>query len=135
MKLIAALSKFLRKIGVCGNAGVIVGMLAGGALSLLDLLQDPLVLSDAQALRMWAILALFGWLVLLFVFVAFVRWPLSSVIIPTLVNAVLVSAVTLYVSRALDLFQWAWLIGFLVGVLLGFLLCRLYKYSAKGVAP
>jgi hypothetical protein len=139
MKLIATLlawfSTFLRRIGVCGNAGVIVGLLTGGALWFLDFLHEPLVLSDPDALRMWGILALFGWVALLFVFLALVRWPFSSIVIPTLVNAVLVSGITLYGSRALGLFAIAWLLGLLIGALLGFLLCRLYKYSTRRVAP
>ena len=133
-RLVAWLAPYLRRIGVCGNAGVIVGLLTGGALALLDFLANPLVLSGPEALRAWAILALFGWLVLLFVFRALVRWPLGTIVVPTLVNAVLVSGITLYLSRALELFPWAWLLGFLVGMALGLLLCRLYRYSAKGYA-
>jgi hypothetical protein len=131
-RLVAWLSQYLRRIGVCGNAGVIVGLLAGGAIALLDFLENPLVLANPAALRVWVILALFGWLVLLIVFRAFVRWPLATIVVPTLVNAVLVSGLTLYVSRALGLFPWAWLLGFVIGLLLGLLLCRLYRYSVKG---
>jgi hypothetical protein len=133
-RLVAWLSRYLRRIGVCGNAGVIVGLLAGGAIALLDLLKHPLVLSNPEAVRTWVILALLGWLVLIVVFVGFVRWSLASVVVPTLVNAVLVSGITLYLSRALGLFPWAWLLGLVVGMVLGLLLCRLYRYSVKGGA-
>lgn len=133
-RLVAWLSRYLRRIGVCGTAGVIVGLLAGGAIALLDLLKHPLVLSNPEAVRTWVILALLGWLVLIVVFVGFVRWSLASVVVPTLVNAVLVSGITLYLSRALGLFPWAWLLGLVVGMVLGLLLCRLYRYSVKGGA-
>jgi hypothetical protein len=129
-KLVRWLAGFLRRLGVCGNAGVIVGMLAGAALMLLDFVDGfALVLSASETLRVWAALTLFGWLALLFIFKAFVRWPLAAVAVPTLVNAALVTFVTVYVSRALDVYEWAWLIGLLAGMLIGFLLCRLYHFA------
>ena len=132
-KLVKWLAGHLRRLGVCGNAGITVGLTAGGALVLLDFAEGgALVLSDAEALRVWAILALFCWLVLLFLFKVFLRWPLASVAVPTFINAVLVTAITVYVSRALDLYPWAWLIGLLAGMLVGFLLCTLYKRLARG---
>jgi hypothetical protein len=132
--MISWVKRFLRRVGVCGNAGAIVGILAGGALALLDFLEAPLVLADPDALRVWAILALFGWLVLLFVFRAFVRWPLASVALPALVNAILVAGLTVYLARALDLYPLAWLLGWLLGILVGFLLCRLSRLFRKEAA-
>ena len=129
-KLVKWLAGLLRRLGVCGNAGIIVGMLAGTALMLLDFVEGfALVLSASEALRVWIILTLFGWLALLFIFKVFVRWPLAAVAVPTFVNAALVTFITVYVSRALDLYPWAWLIGLLAGMLIGFLLCRLYHFA------
>ncbi len=129
--LVAAIARRLRPLGVCANAGLIVGILTGGALSLIDFLEGPLALSLAEALRFWAITALFGWLTLLFIFVALVRWTLSSVALPALLNAVLVSGLTVFLCRALALYGWAWLVGILVGIAIGLLLCRLSRLLAR----
>ena len=63
-------------------------------------------------------------------FVAFVRWSLASVVLPALVNSVLVTGLTLYATRALGLYAWAWVLGILAGMSTGFLLCRLYNRVA-----
>jgi hypothetical protein len=132
-RLVKWLGAFLRKLGVCGNVGIIIGMLAGTALTLLDLKEGgALVLSNADAVKVWALLVLVCWLAVLFFFKVFVRWPLASVAVPTLVNAVLVVGLTVYLSRALDAYFWAWLIGLLAGMLIGFLLCTFYKRLVRG---
>jgi hypothetical protein len=101
-------------------------------MSVLDLIHGPLSLSDAETFQIWLSLAIFGWLALIFIFTVFVRWTASSVALPALVNSGLVTAVTVLVTRATGLFPLAWLIGMLAGILVGFLLCTLYKRVAKG---
>jgi hypothetical protein len=122
-KLINAIARLLKRLGTCGNAGLIVGMLTGGLLALLDFLDGPLAPTLTQIIRLWLVTALFGWLVLLAIFVGLVRWRFSAVALPSLVNAVLVAGLTLLICQALGAFAYAWWIGILVGLLVGRLLC------------
>jgi hypothetical protein len=126
------LGPWVARLGVCAIAGIIVGMLTGGAVALVDWLHGPLALTNAELLRFWALTALFGWLVLLFVLVVLSRWSFASVALPALVNSVLVSGLTLILCRATGLYAWGFWIGILAGLLVGLILCGLYRLIAKG---
>jgi hypothetical protein len=138
MRTITALFKFpsryTKRLGVCGNAGLIVGAIAGGILALLNFLRGGnMALTGAEVLYIGLMLTLFGWLTLLFILGALVRYPISSVAVPTFVNALLVCLLTTYVSNYSGLFVIAWLIGILVGILVGYLLCAIYKRLASAI--
>lgn len=124
--------RLLARIGVCGNAGMIVGIVTGFALTLLDLIEEGLELTAQDALLLWLITAGFGWLMLLFVFVVLVHWTLDSVVLPTVVNSLLVTGLTVLICWVAELFPIAWLVGVLVGLLIGFLLCSLYRFARRG---
>ena len=125
------LTTLLARLGVCGGAGVAVGVITGFILTVLDLIEDPLELSGLEAVATWLLLAGLGWLALIVVFTVFVRWTAASVAVPALVNSTLVTALTVVVARAAGLFTVAWLIGILAGALVGSLLCRLYNRAGK----
>ncbi|MCX5238882.1 hypothetical protein OG824_27135 [Streptomyces prunicolor] len=127
----AWLSALFDRLGVCGNAGVAVGVITGFILSVLDLTEDSLAPSLTEAIEIWLILAAFGWFVLLILFTVFARWNAKSVATPALVNSVLVTALTVLVTWLTGLFSLAWLIGILAGMLIGFLLCTLYRRVVK----
>lgn len=120
-----------RKLGVCGNAGIAVGAVTGLILSVLGVVEEPLEPSLTETIQIWLILALFGWLALLFIFTIFMRWTISSVAIPALANSTLVTALTIVVTRVTGLFSFAWLIGILMGALVGLLLCILYRRGTR----
>jgi hypothetical protein len=130
-KLIAPflwLKPLLDRIGVCGIAGVIAGSAAGLMLTLLDLLHEHmLVLDPVERIRVALALTLFAWLWVLFVFVCLARYRLSSVVVPTFLNALIVCLLTVQIAHLLGLYWLAWLIGLLVGLLVGMLLCAFYK--------
>ncbi|MEA3041267.1 MAG: hypothetical protein QOC65_756 [Sphingomonadales bacterium] len=115
----------LQRLGVCANAGLLVGMVAGGLLALLHLLHGLHEMDAGDAFRVWLLLALSGWLTLLFVFVVLARWRLAAVAGAALVNSALVTAVTVYVCWLLDLYADVILIGIVAGMTVGLLLCRL----------
>jgi hypothetical protein len=121
------LASLLRSLGTCGIAGLIVGSVCGALLGLLDFLEGPLAPSTAELWRMWLLLALFGWLVLLFVLCGLARLTKVSVALPALVNSALVTALTIFLCGLLNAWGWGWLIGVLSGILVGALLCGLYR--------
>lgn len=130
--LVRRVAPLLQPLGVCGNASLIVGILVGGAIALIDFVEGPLAPSASQLWRIWAIGALFGWFVLVMLFVALLRWSLSTVVTPALVNAFLVSGLTVSLCRALDAYAWGLWIGIVSGVVIGLLLCRLYGFAVRG---
>jgi len=130
LRLLARLSRALARLGVCANAGLLVGMMTGGLLFLMNFLEGLLALSLVEALQFWALAAALGWLVLLFVLVALARWTFASVAAPALVNSLLVSGLTIFLCRAFALYAWAWWLGIMVGLLGGFVLCGLYRAAS-----
>lgn len=125
-------ARWLRRLGVCGNAGVIVGTLAGLLLFALDFIHGGgLALSVSEAVRIALLLAAAGWLVLLFVFTAFGRASLASVAVPAAVNSLLVCTLTVLLTRALGLYPVAVLVGIVIGMAIGAALCTLYNRAGR----
>lgn len=107
---------------------MIVGAVIGMILTILYWMQaGVLSLTTAELWYVALILALFGWIVLMFVLVALVRSTFRSVMIPALVNALLVAVLTTFVSYRAGAMEWAWLIGILIGAVVGYVLCTLYR--------
>lgn len=126
--MVAWLARWLGRLGECGVAGVIVGAVAGMLLTLLYWMHGgALTLTTTELWYAALVLAAFGWIVLIFVLVALVRSTFTSVAIPSLVNALLVAVLTTFISYRAGALEWAWLIGMLVGALVGYLLCTLYR--------
>lgn len=126
------LRTYSRRLGVCAYAGLAVGIVTGLVLTLFDLTDGPLEEDPIDVLVLWAMLAAFGWLVIVGLFTVFVRYQLASVAVPALVNSALTTGLMVAVCRITGLFEIAWLIGLLAGLLVGQMLCTLYRLlSAK----
>jgi hypothetical protein len=126
------LTILLSRLGVCGTAGVAVGAMSGFLLTILDITEEALELTNLEAVQVWLLLALFCWLTLLLIFTLFVRWTAGSVAGPALVNALLVTGLTVLIVWLTGLYWLAVVIGILVGMLIGFLLCQLYARVRPG---
>jgi hypothetical protein len=119
------------RLGVCGRAGGIVGAVIGLVLTVLGAVHDSLSLDGSQALWIWLVLTLLGWLVLLFIFTLFVRWTVKSVVLPTLINSMLVAAFTVAITVLTELYSLAWLVGIIVGTVMGMILCWLHRLATR----
>lgn len=119
-----------QRLGVCAHAGLAVGIVTGVILMLLDLIDGPLEDDSIEMLGLWAMLGAFGWFVIVGLFTVFVRYELASVAMPGLVNAALTTGLMVAVCRATGLFEIAWLIGLLGGLLVGQTLCSLHRHLA-----
>ncbi len=125
VRLALFLSKYTKRIGICGNVGLIAGSIAGLILTLLNLVNGGLFLPQQEALFVALILTGFTWLVILFILYFFVRMTLQSTAIPSLVNCLLTCIATVFISSYLNAFSYSWLLGIIIGVLVGMSLCRL----------
>lgn len=121
-------SAHLKHIGLCGNTGFIAGTFAGIILSILNMqYEGALTLTTPEFFKITIELILFCWIVVVFVFVFFGKLKFSQVVIPALFNVIVVVFLTAWISWKLNIFPWAWLIGMIIGLLIGYLLCRFSK--------
>lgn len=129
---IHALGRLLAGLGICANAGLVVGLTTGGMLGLLAAFEGPPAPTAAELLQVWAATALFGWLILIFLFVPLSRWSFRAVALPAAANAIVVCGLTLFLCEAFALYLWGLVVGALVGVAVGLLLCGLYRLGGEG---
>ncbi len=125
------LSALLARLGVCGNAGVIVGIVSGFIITILDVTSESLVFSKIEAVQLWLMLTVFGWGALLLIFKLVLRWPVRRVAMPALVNSLLVTGLVVLIVWQFELYSLAILIGLLAGAIIGLLLCLFHRYFIK----
>ena len=118
-------SSHLKHLGLCGNTGFIAGCFAGIILTILNMqYEGALALSVEEFYKVCAMLILFCWVVIIFLLVFLAKFKFSHVAIPAFVNVFVVVFITVFLSWKWDVFEWAWLIGMLIGIIIGYLLCR-----------
>ncbi|MEM8639184.1 MAG: hypothetical protein AAGG51_10265 [Cyanobacteria bacterium P01_G01_bin.54] len=116
---------FLKRLGLCGTTGWIVGSLVGILLALLDLVEGGMVISSEEAIYVSLILSIFSWIVIVFFLYVFGGYTLRSIALPTLINCLLTTFALVFIARSLDLFKYAPVLGLALGALIGFLLCQI----------
>lgn len=127
-KLINHVYIYTQKLGICGNTGLIAGITTGLILCFYNLRLGGLaVFNSTEAWQVGLLLTLFCWLEVMFLIVLFLRLRLSSIIVPTFFNCLLVCMLTVFVVSKLNLFFIAWLIGLLIGIMVGYVLCQFSK--------
>ncbi len=125
VRFFTILSGPLNRVGTCGIVGLIAGAIAGLSLTLLDFSQGSVTLSQQDAIYISLILTGFTWIIVLFILTILVRLTFSSVALASLVNCLLTCFATVFLTRAINNFPLAWLIGMVCGILIGMLLCRI----------
>lgn len=120
-----SLNIFTKRIGLCGNVGLMAGAISGTFLMLLDIRQGGVTMSTKEAVQVSLMLAATTWLFVQFVLVILARLTFRSVAIPSIVNCLLTCFVVVFLVRALGLYIIAWFIGMIVGIIIGMLLCRI----------
>jgi hypothetical protein len=123
-----AVSRRLAMLGLCANSGMIAGLVSGGVLSIVDyahhVYAHPFTAPTPRELLFIALmLAGLCWLCLIFALVVLGRLQLGSVALPALFTTALVVGLTVWLTRSLSLWAWSWLLGLVVGLLVGFALC------------
>lgn len=132
-RVLARVARVLEPLGLCGRTGVLGGLLAGLVLMLYAFAhEDADAVNLDEGIVVFALLAAFVYLAVVFILTAFERLTFASVALPALVNVLLVVGVTVALSLGLEIPEWSMVVGALVGALIGFLLCRLNRALMGG---
>jgi hypothetical protein len=128
MKTIAAiirpLEKALNNLGICTTVGFMAGVITGFLLFCYWLTNPtPAPLTPEEFWIGAGMLWLFCFITILFILVVFCRFTLASVFFQTLLNTLLSSILTTYVVTKWGLWEWAFLVGLVIGLVVGRLLC------------
>lgn len=130
--MVARIVNFFTRLGVCATAGGISGAMAGMALGgYLFTLSIPHIPAGDAALLGTGI-GVLAWFVVLFVLVGICRYLLNDVFLPSLLTALVASAAAAAVVDALRTPAVAMFVGWLVGTIVGALLCRLCRILPNG---
>lgn len=122
-------SKLFPLLGLCATVGFIAGALAGGALLLFASIHPTVpTLSTSEVWQVALLLWAYTTLALLFFLYVFCRFTLASILLPTIVNCFLTCLLTVWLVDKFALWQWAFFIGAVVGILIGRLLCMCCHY-------
>ena len=127
IKFLLILTPLTKRIGTCGNVGLLAGTIAGIIISLTTWLihTAPLLTSSNQAIILASLLSIFSWSVIIFVLCALVQLSIKSIALPALFNCILTCFFTVFITKELNIYNIAWLIGMLIGAIVGGLLCRI----------
>jgi hypothetical protein len=125
-KLFLLLRFITSKLSICANTGFMAGAIAGFFLGLEDAVSANFPLATFQDVLIDSLLlTAMAWIAVLFVLCVTARLSFSSVALPSLINCFLTCLLTTWICNKFSLFRWAWLVGMLVGIFVGTLLCRL----------
>ncbi|SRR6266404_2220633 len=122
---LAFVARLLRPVSLCGHVGAIHGSIVGGMMGFFLLGHAHWILRATQAFQFGLILALFAWVTMLVVLCAWERYTFRSVGVPTLLSALITSLFTVFLTNYLRMPLLAWLVGAVVGLFWGEVLCSL----------
>ena len=133
MKAFVLLGQLLfGKLPFCSLVGGMIGVIVG---TFMGLTQDSLgaampPLSDVLVHSL--LLAVIAWAFVVLLFGVWLRYDIAQIAAPALVNAVLTSFFTMWLNLLIRVTWLAPLIGLVVGILIGLILCRFCRPVARG---
>jgi hypothetical protein len=131
VKFISAISKVFDALGICATVGFIAGGLSGLVLTIyaMDLTSAP-TLTAREIWQVGLVLAAATAGLLLFYLYVLCRYTLSSVFMPVVLNCLLTCLLTVWLVDVTGLWDWAFFVGTVVGLLVGRLLCIFCQFAA-----
>ena len=121
------------KLPWCSLAGGVAGIITGFVFSLFQVQNPTIVLTIQQILQIAAILGLISWLFLLLVIGVWLKYGIPSIALQTFVTAFLTAFFTVYLSNVINLPYLTVILGWLVGILIGYLLCLFCRRYFPGL--
>lgn len=122
--------RVFERLGFCAMIGAIIGILAGFMIGLIQRVAPVFDLADIATLGV--IFGILLWLFVLFLLVFLLRYRFASVGWAALVNALLTCTLTAIALNTLQTPPLGFLIGGLVGIVVGALFCRLCNITKRG---
>ncbi len=119
----ARLAGIFDKLGPCGNVGLIIGIIAGGLLTLLSTRTVHMRPTPIEVFWIFVILSVFCWLGLVFITTVFLRLQLQSVLFGMLMRSLVICLFTVLIAHLLGAYRLGIFIGIFVGLFFGYVLC------------
>jgi len=124
-------SLLLGKLPFCSLVGALAGIIAGTLLGLSEAALPAGMPAIADLLKMTLVLGLLGWLADILVFGIWLRYGIAQIAPPALPNALLTALLTVWINLLVRMPAIAVPLGFLAGVLVGWVLCRFCRPVSK----
>lgn len=126
VKFFTSLNILTKRLGLCGNVGLIAGGIAGLILMYYYLLNaNVVVLTNKEAAIIALMITAFTWIINMFFLWILARLSFFSVAVPSFVNCLLTCFAVVFVVRLTGTYIIAWLVGIVLGIIIGMLLCRI----------
>lgn len=124
-------ANFLKKLNLCSLVGYLAGGMSGGMLTLYGVFQGGVSVNQNEVLSLTILLALFAFFFIFIILWGFVKMKIGSFFVGSLINCCLTAGLTLLAINGTVLYPIAWLVGMIIGVLVGLVLCWLNSAFQK----
>jgi hypothetical protein len=121
------------KLPWCSLAGGLAGVITGFIFSLFQVQNPTIVLTLQEVLLIAVVLALVAWLFLLLVIGIWLKYGVGPIALQTFVTALLTAIATVYLNNIIKLPYLAVILGWLIGILIGYLLCLFCRRYSPGL--
>jgi len=121
------------KLPWCSLAGGLAGVITGFVFSLFQVQNPTIVLTLQEVLLIAVVLGLVAWLFLLLVIGVWLKYGVGAIALQTFVTALLTAIATVYLNNIIKLPYLAVILGWLVGILIGYLLCLFCRRYSSGL--
>ena len=123
----ARLAGMFDKLGPCGNICLIIGIIAGGLLTVLSTRTVHMNPTPSEVFWIVVILSMFCWMVLVCIATVFLRLQIQSVIWGMLMRSLVICLFTVLIAQLSRAYHLGIFIGILVGLFFGYILCTILE--------
>jgi hypothetical protein len=123
------------RLSFCALNGALIGALAGFLFGALLLEHGSHTFTPAELLQIALLLALICWFVVLVIVGLWLHYGASAIAWPLLLNALLTCVFTVWFNNLIRIPELATIVGLLVGLIVGSLLCRFCRRDFGRTAP
>ena len=132
MKLFVLLGRAIfAKLPFCARPGAVVGALTG-FICTLALLGEMLPTGKKNLFIMGILCGVLGFVFVLMIYGIWLRYGVATIFWPALLNSLITSLLTVWVNNLLKVASMAGWVGLLIGLLIGWILCRWCGELLKG---
>lgn len=112
------------RLPFCSLPGAVAGSFAGFIVTLFMLEHPDLTLSPQEQVLLGLMIGITAWLLILLLYGMILQYGIGAIMWPSLLNALLSALLTVFVNLWLARPPIASVLGLLIGILVGALLCR-----------